>query len=151
MKIKTKRFGEVEFEQDKIVEFPRGLIGFPDYTQFIVMDLYDTNHDMKWLQSVQEPSLGFVVISPFSIFPDYAPHVSFNDMAELRASQPDELVVMAVVTVPKNIKSASANLQAPILINPSKRIAKQVILTSPEYTTKHNIFSSLERLLQRTG
>jgi flagellar assembly factor FliW len=45
----------------------------------------------------------------------------------------------------------TVNLQAPLVINPSKRIGKQVITVMPEYTTKHQVFLPLQNLMKRTG
>jgi flagellar assembly factor FliW len=55
------------------------------------------------------------------------------------------------VTVPKDVRKMTANLQAPLVINPKKRLGKQVIVASPEYTTKHSILRALEERVRRTG
>jgi flagellar assembly factor FliW len=36
----------------------------------------------------------------------------------------------------------TANLVAPLVINQKNRLAKQVVLTSAEYDTKHSLISS---------
>ena len=37
MKIKTKVFGEVTIDDDKVIHFPAGIIGFPDMTEFALI------------------------------------------------------------------------------------------------------------------
>jgi len=37
MTIKTKVFGEVEIEKDKIIHFPSGIICFPELTDFTLL------------------------------------------------------------------------------------------------------------------
>ena len=37
MTLETKVFGEVTIEEDKIITFPGGIIGFPDLTQFALL------------------------------------------------------------------------------------------------------------------
>lgn len=151
MRLMTKRFGEMEIDEEQIITFPKGIIGFEEYKDYAVLDLSGGDLDVKWLQSAVEPSLGFVIINPVSVFPSYVPKVTEKDLKDLKTETPGDLVAMAVVTVPKNIEKMSLNLQAPILINPVARLAKQVILTSSEYTTKHDIFSALKGQLKRTG
>ena len=56
MEVPTKRFGIVNVDESKILHFPDGLIGFPDYREYIVLDL-DKGGFLKWLQSVDEASL----------------------------------------------------------------------------------------------
>jgi len=150
MQVVTKRFGTLEVDPENIVTFPEGLIGFPDCTDFVVVDYQVAGDCVRWLQSVTEPALGFVTLDPKAVFPDYDPEFCPQDLEPLEA-KPDELVLLAVVTVPTDIRRMTANLQAPLVINPKKRVGRQVITTSPEYTTKHYVFSALSSLSQRTG
>ncbi|MGI6620833.1 MAG: flagellar assembly protein FliW [Bacillota bacterium] len=150
MEVPTKRFGIVEVDESRILHFPEGLIGFPDYRRFIVLDL-DKGGFLKWLQSVDEESLGFVIIDPRVPFVDYDPVFAPGDLQGLGACRPDELVLMSVVTVPGDAKEMTANLLAPLLINPEKRLGRQVIVSDPKYTTKHQVFAALQDLMKRTG
>ena len=59
----TSRFGRLEVGKDKIIDFPTGLIGFPDIKRFILMDYKDTS--LKWLQAVDDPDVAFIVTPPF--------------------------------------------------------------------------------------
>ena len=151
MQVRTKRFGTVDVDPERVLTFPEGLIGFPDFRDYVVME-FDVRDDcVRWLQSVSEPTLGFVVMDPKAVFPDYDPEFSPDDLSPLGVGIPDDLVMLAVATVPKDIRKMTLNLQAPVLINPSRRLGRQVIVSSPEYTTRHYVFSALEGLLKRTG
>lgn len=151
MQVATKRFGAVEVSSEQVLTFPEGLIGFPDYRDFVVINFEVQGDSVRWLQAVTEPALGFVALDPKAAFPDYDPEVGDSDLSGVEASAPDEVVLLSVVTVPKDIRKMTANLQAPILINPEKRLGRQVIVTSPEYTTKHYVFPALAGLAKRTG
>ena len=151
MQIRTKRFGTVEVDPERVLTFPEGLIGFPDFREYVVME-FDVRDDcVRWLQSVSEPALGFVVMDPKAAFPGYDPDFSPDDLVPLGVGTPDDLVVLAVATVPKDIRKMTLNLQAPVLINPGRKLGRQVIVASPEYSTRHYVFSALEALLRRTG
>ena len=137
MEVPTKRFGIVEVDESRILHFPKGS-SFSDYRRFIVLDL-DKGGFLKWLQSVDEESLGFVIIDPRVPFVDYDPVFAPGDLQGLGACRPDELVLMSVVTVPGDAKEMTANLLAPLLINPEKRLGRQVIVSDPKTPTKHQV------------
>lgn len=150
MQVATKRFGTVDVAPNQVLTFPEGLIGFPEYHDFVVIDFEVKGDCVRWLQAVDEPDLGFVALDPKAAFPEYDPEVCDTDLSAVAASV-DDLVLLSVVTVPKDIRRMTTNLQAPLLINPEKRLGRQVIVTSPEYTTKHYVFSALASLAKRTG
>ncbi|HHY17715.1 MAG TPA: flagellar assembly protein FliW [Firmicutes bacterium] len=150
MKYPTKRFGIVDVTTDQVLTFPEGLIGFQSCRKFIVMNL-DKTGILKWLQSLDDESLGFAILDPRMAFKDYDPVFTPKDLEPLSASDPGELILLSVVTVPRDIKKMTANLQAPLVINPKKRLGKQVISIVPEYTTRHMVFLPLQNLMKRTG
>jgi flagellar assembly factor FliW len=150
VKYPTKRFGIVDVTTDQVLTFPEGLIGFQSCRKFIVMNL-DKTGILKWLQSLDDESLGFAILDPRMAFKDYDPVFTPKDLEPLSASDPGELILLSVVTVPRDIKKMTANLQAPLVINPKKRLGKQVISIVPEYTTKHMVFLPLQNLMKRTG
>ena len=88
-----------------------------------------------------------MTLDPHWAFGDYDPELCPDDLEGLDVESPDDLVLLSVVTVPKDVRKMTANLQAPLVINPKKRLGKQVIVASPEYTTKHSIL----RLFRRAG
>jgi len=146
----TKQFGVIEIRDDQIVTFPEGLIGFQGCKRFFVLDIDDVGF-FKWLQCLDEDYLGFIILDPRSVFPDYDPEFAAKDLELLGASSPGDLVMLSVVTLPEEVTEMTMNLQAPLVINPSKRLGKQVITVSPEYTTKHAVYAQLQNLLKRTG
>ncbi len=150
MQVVTKRFGTLEVDRSNVLTFPEGLYGFPDYHDYVAVDFQVAGECVHWLQAVGEPALGFVTLDPKAVFPDYDPEFCPQDLAPLMA-EPDELVLLSVVTVPSDVRQMTANLQAPLVIDPRNRLARQVIVSSPEYTTRHYVFSALSSLSQRTG
>ncbi len=151
MRINTKRFGELDIEPAKVVIFPKGLIGFPDYRSFVPVSLRGIDESLKWLQSVDDPALGFVTLDPKAMFADYDPELCPRELMLLGHASPRDLIMQVVVTVPEDTKKTTANLQAPLVINPVARLGMQVIAVSPQYTTKHSVFPALQGLLKRTG
>ena len=62
------RFGEVEYDPEKTLHFPKGLIGFEDLHEFIVMPNIKEG-PLFWIQSVEDPQIAFVLTDPTSFFP----------------------------------------------------------------------------------
>lgn len=150
MEFPTRQFGVLHIRDDQVIDFPEGLIGFESCKRFFVFDLDDFGI-FKWLQSLDDQSLGFIILDPKLVFKNYDPEFTPKDLEILEASNPGDLVLLSVVTLPEEVRDMTVNLQAPLVINPSKRLGRQVITISQEYSTKHNVFVQIQNLMKRTG
>ncbi|MBX9703077.1 MAG: flagellar assembly protein FliW [Silvanigrellaceae bacterium] len=148
MKVETSRFGEIEVNESDKICIPEGLIGFPELVNFVLLD-HDTDSPFKWLQSLDDGSIAFIIISPLTFRPDYMVEVTENEVESLKLTSPDEAVVSVIVTIPMDPKKMSANLKAPLIFNLSNKIGKQVILKDPQYQTKHFIMDEMKKYSQR--
>src|SRR5258708_7634704 len=70
MEIQTSRFGTLVVEDDRVMTFPNGLLGFPNCSRFALIQTGSENY-FFWLQSVEDPSLAFVITDPNIFFKDY--------------------------------------------------------------------------------
>ena len=143
MQIKTKVFGEIIIDDDKIIHFPNGIIGFPDLTEFtLIHDEEKGTDSIHWLQSLQEPAFAMPVMDPL---PDYNPEADdelFNVLGEIK---PDELLVLVTVTVPHDLTKMTVNLKGPIIINVSEKRALQIIVEGDTYQVKFPIYDILNQ------
>jgi len=136
MQLNTTRFGTIEISDDRLLAVPDGLLGFEQHTQFGVLD-HAPGSPFRWLQSVHEPALAFVVIDPFAFFLDYDVLISDADAAQLGLESPEDVEVMALVTfAPGDI---TANLVGPVVVNRKTRMARQLVLSDPRYGTRHTL------------
>ncbi|WP_313757467.1 flagellar assembly protein FliW [Tissierella sp.] len=141
MKIRTKNFGEVEIEKDKIIYFQEGIPAFEEEKEFVLILNEDKENPFHSLQSVNKEELSFIVINPFEIFNDYdilLPDIAIN---KLEIKKEEDLNIYTIVVIPEDIKKMTTNLLGPIVINRKKMLGKQVILDDERYTTKHFIFN----------
>lgn len=148
MKINTSRFGEIEVNEEDLINMPEGLIGFPELNQFILLD-HDTDSPFKWLQSVGDPEMAFVVISPLSFRPDYLVEVTEEEVSNLKLVNSEQAVISVIVTIPMDPKKMSANLKAPLVFNLENKMGKQIILKDAQYQTKHFIMDEMKKYTQR--
>lgn len=145
MNISTKNFGEITIADEKIIEFPVGIIGFPDLTQFaLIHDEERGVGGIHWLQSVQEPNFAMPVMDPLLVKEDYNPTVEDELLKPIGEIVPDELLVMVTVTVPSDLTKMSVNLCGPIVINSATRRACQIIVEGEDYQVKYPIYDILK-------
>ena len=144
MKVQTSRFGEIEVEVADVISLPEGLIGFPELMRYVLLD-HDTDSPFKWLQSIDDGSMAFVVLSPLTFRPDYTVEVTEEEIGVLLLENPEDAVISVIVTIPMDPKKMSANLKAPLVFNLKNRTGKQVIVKDPQYQTKHFIMEEIKK------
>ena len=128
MVINTRIFGEVTIDDDKMLRFPGGIVGFPELVDFALIHDADQGEQggIRWLQSVQEPNFAMPVIDPLVVKNDYNPVVDDNLLKAIDSV--DNVLVLVTITVPSDLTKMSVNLKAPFVINVDGKKACQVIL-----------------------
>lgn len=146
MIVETRVFGEIAIDDDKIIHFENGIVGFPDLKDFALVHDSDKgdNAGIRWMQSIQEPAFALPVMDPLIVAPDYNPVVDEDVLKPIGNIDGDELLILVTVTVPKDLKLMSVNLKAPIVINVAERKACQIILDGEEYKVKFPIYDILD-------
>lgn len=137
LKLQTKYFGEIEYEEDEIITFPAGLFGFEEEHQFLLLPFEGSAAAMLCLQSVQTPALAFVMMDPFALKPDYTPVLQPQELAELGVKDSRELGYYVLCVVKQPVADSTVNLKCPVAIHPETRAARQVILETDVYDMRH--------------
>lgn len=152
MEILTKAFGKITIDDEKIINFPKGIVGFPDLTEFaLIHDVEKGTETIHWLQSIQEPGFAMPVMDPLLVCPDYNPEVDDELLSHLGELDPEELLVLVTVTVPKDITKMTVNLKGPIVINAAEKKATQVIVEGEQYQVKFPIYDILNANKKKAG
>lgn len=146
MQVKTKHFGEINLDENKIIYFENGIFGFEEYKEYTI--LYDDENgqrpDISWLQSLDEPLLAIPVVDPFLVKPDYNPEVDDEFLRPLGNATEDNIVVLVSVTVPEDTTRITANLKAPFIINSDERKGAQIVVENPDYEIKYRFYDQLK-------
>ena len=149
MKVNTKLFGEINIDDDKVISFDAGIVGFPDLTRFALMhddDESDDGKGLSFLVSLDEPAFAMPVINPLLVKDDYNPVVEDDYLIPLGDLKEEDMLVRVTVTVPHDISKMTVNLMAPFIINAASRKAVQVILNEDEaYPVKYPIYEILAK------
>jgi len=136
LKVDTTKFGPITVDEQKIIIMPFGMLGFPDEKRYVIVQ-HKENSPFFWYQSVDDPSLAFVITSPFFFVPDYS--VSLDDAIN-QMSWDDEKIeqkieLYVVVNIPNGAPNKmTANLIGPILVNTESFQALQMVVTDSPYS-----------------
>src|SRR5438045_6596931 len=126
MEIVTTRFGTLNVEDERVIDFPKGLLGFPDKTRYALIQTGEENY-FFWLQCVDEPALAFVVTDPSIFFKEY--DVPLKEETQLELALTDLSYAQIFVICNKVGDWLTGNMLGPILVNSQNPLALQVVPT----------------------
>lgn len=147
MLIDTIRFGQIEIDKTKIINFNEGLPGLEEYKSFAILQ-FEGSYPIIWLQSTEDSNVCLPVIDSFLALPDYSFDISDEDVKLLSLSGPEDLKIISVLVIPESIDQMTMNLAAPIIINTKNGNARQVILNNGEFNVRVPIFQEIMRLIK---
>jgi flagellar assembly factor FliW len=125
--VATTRFGDLEVDAERVIDFPDGIIGFPNLKRYVLIDHKDTS--LKWLHSIDDPDIAFIVASPEFIAPDFSLNVDFAIRKYLGVENDADLVVLLIIRVENG--QVKANTRGPLIFNAATMRAVQVVLDKP--------------------
>ena len=150
MKVDTKLFGEIEIDEEKVITFEGGIVGFPDLKRFALMHDEDNEEEgrqgLSFMVSLDEPAFAMPVVNPLVVKDSYNPVVEDDYLIPLGELKEEDMLVLVTVTVPHDITKMTVNLMAPFIVNASTKKAVQVILDEDDaYPVKYPIYEILAR------
>ena len=140
MKVETTRFGMVEIAETEVITFPDGLLGFSECTRFAFVS-QEMEAPFYWMQSLQIPSLAFVILAPNGVLTNYNISVRKEQIRPLETQSVADITTYLIVTMSGNLADITINLQGPVLINDKKRLGQQIVINDPGLSTRHPLFA----------
>lgn len=141
--IKTKFWGEAEVDESKILTLAKGLIGFEDFTKFVMFP-HDKDANFSWLQSTENQFLCFLITTPMSFMFDYSIEITDETVANLGITAAEDVAIYCLVTVPEDPLQISANLSGPLIFNVTNYTGEQIVVMDDRYSVKHYIIDELK-------
>jgi flagellar assembly factor FliW len=141
MEIQHPHLGVILFNEQDIITFPLGLLGFLKFKRYLLLER-EESAPFVWMISIDNPEAFFPLLNPLRFCSDYNPNITKRDLNELSAENPQSLQMYSIVTIQQDAHLATANLSGPILVNREQRIGKQLVLLDDRYSTKHRILNS---------
>ena len=136
MIIQTSRFGALDVDDQRVIRFERGILGFPQYKQYVLIQ-QDAEATFYWLQCVEMADLAFVVTDPLLFVADYTVPIRAETKAELGLVDDTDGQVLVIVNKVDNW--LTANLQGPLVFHAATRQGLQVVISEKKYQTRHPI------------
>jgi flagellar assembly factor FliW len=114
-----------------------GLPGFEACRSFLLMQ-NEVLGPLQLLKAVEGPAASFLVIDPRRVLPEYRCDLSQGDRLRLGVSDANALLWLVLVTIELD-GTITANLRAPVVINPDRMIGQQVVPHDCVYPIRHVI------------
>lgn len=136
MKIDSPRFGSLEVDSDKLIEFPAGLPGFENCKRFTLIEIADRPQQIAVLQSVDQAELAFSVTTPDLLGLQYEFSLSAEEESLLGNPRVEDVAVLLILRreeegeLQRRAGDAPlrANLTAPLVINGANRRGLQKVI-----------------------
>ena len=148
MQIDTLRFGTVDVDADKMIEFSDGVPGLEQYRRYALLQ-FEESYPIVWLQSMDDTGICLPVLDTFSVLPEYVFDIDESDVRALELREPEDIHVVSVVVIPDEIQGMTVNLAAPIIINTITGKAKQIVLSGSEYNVRAPVFQEICNVVAR--
>ncbi|ADL51447.1 protein of unknown function DUF180 [Clostridium cellulovorans 743B] len=136
MKYNTKYHGEIEYNEEQVVVFQKGLPGFESLRKFVMLPVED-NPNFKILHSIEDNEVGLICVSPFDINSDYEVELEQSTIDNLKIENPKDVFILSFVTLASKVENITVNLAAPVIINNNNRLGEQIILNNEKYKIKY--------------
>ncbi|HEX4338170.1 MAG TPA: flagellar assembly protein FliW [Polyangiaceae bacterium] len=136
MRVESRKFNAViEMEDDKVIQFPFGLIGFAEEKEFVLLER-EQSPRIAWLQSVHNPDLALPVVSGHELGEDY-PDVPLAEAvyADRIGPMSDETALMLVLTCQHGL-APTINMMSPIVVDAKTRTGAQLILQGTRFASR---------------
>ena len=136
--IQTNRFGEIEVGDKKLLYFEEGLLGFRYFRHYALIESANSPDYFFWLQSTEKPDLSLLVTDPKWWFPDYELSIPPRVCSQIGTTSQEDIAVLVILNT-RRPPDVTANLQAPLLVNPENGRGMHVNIHNKRYTTRHPI------------
>lgn len=113
------------------LRFVAPLLGLERLDRFALVSLGEGS-PLFALTSTHDPDVSVLVLAPAAVFDDYAPELDAVTRAALGLGDGEEHLLLVVVTAAESLAASTANLLAPVVVNPATMAAAQVVLTGSD-------------------
>lgn len=146
--IVTTRFGLVRATAEDTLLLPEGLIGFRSFTQYVLLADPEVA-GLTWLQSATSPDLAFGLVAPPLAVESYRIELRPGDKAALELDDERSALVYVILNRGEG-GGLTVNLQGPVVVNPARRLGRQLVLTSSRYAVRYPLGDHRGQMLEPT-
>ena len=118
------------------LHFAAGLPGFPHLHDFVMTQWGREDSPFLIMTAIDDSDVGFIVVSPFVFYPEYEFELDKSTELRLGLNDPQDALVLNIVTLRERPDDATVNLLGPIVINVRTSEACQAVLPHSNYDTQ---------------
>jgi flagellar assembly factor FliW len=139
------RFGSFEYSEEDVITFSEGLIGFAQCTRFLIISS-PSNDSFRWLQSLEEPGLAFLVVDPADFVDGYAVEIADQEAHALGITSETATLLFTTASIPSaKPEDMTINLAGPIVINAETRQGRQLVVDDEAVPVRYAVFSQADQ------
>ncbi len=135
MEIESKTFHTTEPDTHSIINFPKGLPGFENHTEFRLFEIEGSKIVFS-LQSVSDENTAFSVAHPSHFNINYSLMLTDEEDQLLDFDSLDDLLILLILhkddNAEQNQPTIKGSIKSPLLINTKKRVGLQKTLETIE-------------------
>jgi flagellar assembly factor FliW len=121
-----------------VVTFREGFVGIPEAKRFAI-ESSDEIAPLLRIRCLDKAGLSFLVVDPRLVEPGYRPELEPKTLSAVGLTDTDGALLLAVAHISPKAEECTANLLAPLVINPESLSGVQVILDPRHYSTRHRL------------
>jgi len=140
-----KRMETGPYSDDSILLFEEGLIGFSECKSFVFLGS-EGIAPFRRLQSTDRADLSFLVLDPRFVIKDYLSYIPEREWDALGLEDHAARMSVVICSIGTTPESSTGNFQAPIIINYTKMIGRQVILSDAALSARQPLHHSFQTL-----
>lgn len=139
MEIISPIHGKIEYEENEIITFEKGIPGFQNLKKFVIKEVSNES-PFNIMQSVEDKDIGFILISPFLVNDKYEIKLKDETIRFLEIQDSKDVLLYTIVNLKEKIEDITTNLKAPLVINLKNRKCEQYILDTEKYKIREKVF-----------
>jgi len=143
--IRTTRYGHEEtvtVPEEAVYDMGPGILGFDGLRRYALLP--EDQSPLEWVQAMDDADIAFAVLDPFLFYPDYAFDLADAEVEALGLARPEDARVRVLLTLHESADGITANLLAPLVLNPRMRRARQVVLQQSELPLRFPVLEALQ-------
>ncbi|MDD5558276.1 flagellar assembly protein FliW [Candidatus Methylomirabilis sp.] len=130
--------------EQAVFHFPQGLPGFEDLSRFLLCER-EGLEPLTLLIALDVADVALPLLRSAEFLSDYSPPIPSSDLEALEVRSVEELELFVVVTFDGGGDNVAVNLMAPICVNLTRRLGRQVVLPDGTYPLHYPLVGSLPK------
>jgi flagellar assembly factor FliW len=122
-------------DPEAVIEFPEGLPGFESCRRYVLLS-GPTTEPLAIIRGLGPGAPSFLTVDPLRVAGGFRADLGKADLARLRAEAGTPLLYLAIVSADAS-GAVTANLRAPLVINPANLVGIQLIAAESAFAFDH--------------